>query len=59
MNYTAILAATLQAKMEINKEILWATFKYFDVENEGEISAEGIQKAMAKVGRVISIEQAN
>lgn len=56
MNYTEFLAAGLQAKMELNKEVLWAAFKYFDVENCGQISAEGIQKAMMKVGRDITVE---
>ena len=53
INYTEFIAATLDKKVYLNKEKLFAAFKHFDVINSGWITVESLKEVMARAGRKI------
>lgn len=55
INYTEFIAATLDSKVIMKQENVWAAFKRFDIvrnmqENQGFITRENLKKAMEKTG---------
>eukprot|EP01016_Furgasonia_blochmanni_P012679 TRINITY_DN1633_c0_g1_i2.p1 TRINITY_DN1633_c0_g1~~TRINITY_DN1633_c0_g1_i2.p1 ORF type:complete len:524 (+),score=82.99 TRINITY_DN1633_c0_g1_i2:397-1968(+) len=57
INYTDFLSATLDSKIYLNKEKLWAAFKYFDVDDTNSISIANMREAMARSGRKMPDEE--
>ena len=53
INYSDFLSATLDSKVYLTRERLWAAFKYFDVNDSNVITWENLREAMARGGRKI------
>ena len=56
INYTEFIAATLDKKIYLNKEKLFAAFKHFDIDNSGWITVTNLKEVMARAGRKIMNE---
>ena len=54
INYTDFLIATLEKTKLVNSQVLWEAFKCFDVDCDGILSIEDLQRAFKKSGTVIS-----
>lgn len=50
LNYSQFLVAAMDRKKEINEEQLWMLFKYFDIDDNGEISLEEMKYVFEKSG---------
>lgn len=46
INYSEFIAAIIDKKKFLTKEKLWATFKFFDKDNCGQINKENLKKAL-------------
>ena len=51
INYTEFITASMDKKLYMNRERLWATFKHFDVDNSNFITIKSLKEAMARAGR--------
>lgn len=48
LNYSQFLVAAMDRKKEMNEEHLWVLFKYFDLDDNGEISREELRYVLEK-----------
>lgn len=51
INYTSFIAAVIDKKKILDKEILWEAFKTFDTEETGHICIANIEKAFERTGK--------
>lgn len=51
INYTEFIVATLDAKKVVTKEVLWAAFKHFDVDDTDYITADNLIEAFEMSGK--------
>jgi calcium-dependent protein kinase len=51
INYTSFIAAALDKKNLLNKDVLWETFRVFDTDQTGSISLLNIEKAIERTGK--------
>lgn len=51
INYSDFLIATLDKKKLLDEEVLWESFKFFDVDNDGIISITDLLNAFKKAGK--------
>jgi len=42
INYSEFIAATMQSRIQIDKQVIWTTFKKFDVDGSGTITLENL-----------------
>ena len=56
INYSEFIAATLDRKIYLNKEKLFAAFKHFDIHNSGTITVDSLKEVMARGGRKFTNE---
>jgi calcium-dependent protein kinase len=57
INYSEFIAATLDGKIFLTKEKLWAVFKYFDTDNTNFITVENLSEAFHRTGRNVPISE--
>jgi Ca2+-binding EF-hand superfamily protein len=50
IQYTDFLLATLDAKSKMSDQVLYETFKYFDMDNHDLITKENMTKAFSMAG---------
>jgi calcium-dependent protein kinase len=51
INYTTFIAAAMDKKRLVNKNVLWEVFKTYDVEEKGYISFTSVEKAIERTGK--------
>ena len=56
INYTSFIAAAMDRKKLINRNILWEVFKTFDTDETGYISIFNIEKAIERTGKKKSFD---
>ena len=54
INYSEFIAATLDKKVYLNKERLYAAFKHFDIDNTNFITVDSLKETLARGGRKIN-----
>jgi calcium-dependent protein kinase len=57
INYTAFIAAAMDRKNLINRNLLWEVFKNFDSDSKGYISLNDFEKAIERTGKKKSIDE--
>jgi calcium-dependent protein kinase len=57
INYTSFIAAAINKKKLLNKNVLWETFKHFDIDESGIITISGVEKALKRTGKMKSTEK--
>jgi calcium-dependent protein kinase len=57
IKYTDFLLATLDFKKVHDDELFWNAFRYFDINNDGQISATELQKALERAGCELTDEE--
>jgi calcium-dependent protein kinase len=57
IKYTDFLLATLDFKKVLDDELFWNAFRYFDIDNDGQISATELRKALERAGCVVTDEE--
>lgn len=53
IEYTDFIAVTLDKKLYLDKERLWAVFKQFDIENTNYITIDNLREVMKRKGKEI------
>jgi calcium-dependent protein kinase len=57
INYSEFLLATLDKKQVLDEAALHTAFKFFDVDNSGQISVEDITNALVRTGVTVSNDE--
>lgn len=57
INYSAFIAAAMDKKKVIDRNLLWEVFKHFDSDSKGYISLLDFEKAIERTGKKKSIEE--
>lgn len=54
VNYSEFLAATLRSKLQLSEEMVWHTFRHFDLDNSGYITVNNLREALRHYGKLVN-----